>query len=106
MDKCKVSTDLAKEIEDLDFRGTVDEVLEHFDVCVTNSLDVHAPSETRSRSLRPRFPWYNEEINSERCKRRKLERKWRKSKLDSDYTSYIEQSCKVSKLIHSAKEVY
>ena len=106
MDKSKFSNDLATAIEGLDFRGTVDVVLEQFDSCVKGTLDSHAPSQTRTRSLRPRFPWYNEEINDERCKRRKLERKWRKSKQENDHTAYIDQSNKVNNLIQSAKEIY
>ncbi|XP_072042987.1 uncharacterized protein [Amphiura filiformis] len=106
MDKSEFTQNLTSEIEGLDLRGTADEMLGQLESSVSSVLDAHAPSQTRSRSLRPRFPWYNQEINDERCKRRRLERKWRKTRTDLDHVAYIEQSNRVNKLIQSAKEVY
>ena len=59
---------LSSWIHGVEFRDTaVDEVLEQLDSCVTHVLDAHVPSEAHSRSLRHHFPWYNEEVNNERC---------------------------------------
>ncbi|XP_072023174.1 uncharacterized protein [Amphiura filiformis] len=106
MDKCVFSSDLTLAVGGIDFRGTVDEMLEQLESSITCVLDAHAPPQTRSRSLRPRFPWYNEEINDARCKRRKLERKWRKNKTNDNHVAYVDQCNIVNKLIQTAKEVY
>ena len=105
MNKVDFSKDLNSTISGLEFRDTVDEMLEQLDSSFVGVLDVLAPSQTRSRNLRTRFAWYNEEINDARRVRRKLERKWRK-KTDDDHTAYTDQSNSVNKLIQTAKETY
>ena len=63
-------------------------------------LDSHAPSEQRTRSIRPRPPWFDEEISDARRKRRQRERKWLKSKNVIDHDAYVEQNKATTKLIH------
>ena len=47
-------------------------------------LDTNAPLRTKTITLRPTASWYNEEIRSEKRRRRALERRWRSSKLECD----------------------
>ncbi len=100
------SNDLEAEINSLDFQGNVDELLDKFNLSMSTVLDAHAPPIQRSRIVRPRLPWYNDEINTAKRERRRSERKWRKTKCDIDYESYINQSNTVNKLIQCAKEDY
>ena len=100
INKVDFSDDLNSAISGLEFRGTVDEMLEQLDSSVVGVLDALAPSQTRSRNLRPRFAWYNEVINDARRVRRKLERKWGKRKM------MIDQCYSVNKLIQTAMETY
>ncbi len=51
----------------------------------------------------PQKPWYNENIHLARRVKRRLERKWRKSKLDVDREAYVEQLSELKQLIDSAK---
>jgi len=60
-------------------------------------LDVHAPSKQRIVSRRPPTPWYTEEIKTEKVKRRKLERTWRKSRLTIDRDIFVQQCLVVKK---------
>ena len=106
MNKIDFSNDLNAVVNALELRGTVDEMLQQLDSSVDGVLDARAPSQTRTRSLRPRFPWYNEEINDARRIRRKLERKWRKTKSEENHSAYLDQCHSVNKLIHTAKETY
>ena len=50
--------------------------------------------------------WYTEEIRSEKRKRRALERRWRSSKRESDYSRFKEQCLRVNALIKKTKVDY
>ena len=60
----------------------------------------------RTITVRPSAAWYNGDIDQEKRKRRKLERRWRKSRLVINRESYKEQCKVVSSLIKKAKENY
>ena len=82
IDSTSFTNDLSASLGDLDFdEGSVNEMLGKFDSSILNVLDSHAPSEQRTRSIRPRPPWFDEEISDARRKRRQRERKWLKSKM-------------------------
>ena len=66
-------------------------------------LDTYAPLRTKTIKLRPTASWYNEEIRSEKRRRRALERRWRSSKLECDRLRFQEQSRKVNNLIKATK---
>ena len=51
-------------------------------------LDKHAPLRTRSVVHKTRVPWFTDEIRSMRRLRRQSERKWRRTKLDSDWQAF------------------
>ena len=57
-------------------------------------------------TIRPLALWYNSNIDVEKKKRRKLERRWRKSRLTIDRESYQEQCKLVSSMIKDAKTNY
>jgi hypothetical protein len=69
-------------------------------------LDVHAPLCSRSIVLKPFLPWWSEEIIQARCTRRRLERKWRKTKLESDKRVFLEQMKCFQLLLRSTKECH
>ena len=52
------------------------------------------------------MPWYSDEIRKEKSKRRKLERKWRTTRLTIDRQIYAEQCNTVNSLISSSKKKY
>ena len=52
------------------------------------------------------MPWYSDAIHEARRLRRRLENKWRKSRLDTDKNKYLEQKQVVQDLICEAKGVY
>ena len=57
-------------------------------------------------TVRPAAPWYTERISDEKRKRRKLERRWRASSLDSDYQIYQQQCALVKELLYQLKSDY
>ena len=57
-------------------------------------------------TIRPFAPWYSPIVATEKQKRRRLERKWRKTRLQSDREAYQYQCCVVNELISSLKSTY
>ena len=58
------------------------DVFDWFDTSVTNALNEVALVEIRSRQVRMRMPWYNDDVYSAGRVRRRAERKSRKSRSD------------------------
>jgi len=81
------SSTLLSDYSDIDLMPLVG----NFEITLTNLLDTHAPIKKRTITLRPYAPWYNDSIDVEKRKRRKLERRWRKSSLSTDRQLYITQ---------------
>ncbi len=69
-------------------------------------LDKNAPIITKDIPVRDRRPWYTEEIRSEKRVRRRLERKWDKSKLSIDEQVFHAQRNKVNILITDTRSKY
>ena len=57
-------------------------------------------------TIRPRAPWYSEEIKEQKVMCRRLERRWRRSRLTSDYQFYTDQSTVVKNTIFKSKMDY
>ena len=56
-------------------------------------LDKHAPLLKKTIVLRPSCPWYTDELHSKKHLKRKLERKWKTTKLTVDHEIYRKQWC-------------
>ncbi|XP_072039438.1 uncharacterized protein [Amphiura filiformis] len=89
-----------------DVNHNVNDMLEHFNNVSLNVLDKYAPSATRSRLVRPRPPWYDEQIRAEKLEHRRLERKWMKSKQDDDRDAYRKQHVHYIKAVEASKKQY
>ena len=63
------------------------------------------PSPANGLSI-PHSPWYTDEIATEKHKRRSLERRWRSSRLSSDYENYVTQCNVVNNMLRAAKVSY
>ena len=81
----------------------VNVLVDHYIVTCKSVLDCYAPYVSRSVAVRTQLPWFSEEIREARRVRRRLERKWRKNKLDHDRLLYLEQLRLVNDLILQAK---
>ncbi|XP_068750956.1 uncharacterized protein [Montipora capricornis] len=69
-------------------------------------LDSHAPLKTKTFTLHPTALWYTEELRSEKKKRSALERRWRSSKRECDYSRFKEQCLRVNALVKKTKVDY
>ena len=81
-------------------------LVDKYETELTRMLDIHAPEKKRTITVRPAIAWYNDDIDREKRKRWKLERRWRKSRLTIDRELYKEQCKIVSSLLKKAKENY
>ncbi len=81
-------------------------LIDQYNSTLSTVLDKHAPLKTRSFTQRPNNPWYNDEIAEAKRKRKRLERKWRKTKLQIDRDLYKTQRLLVNSLISEAKSKY
>lgn len=63
----------------------ITELFDQYDSVLLSILDKHAPLRTRIITLRPNAYWYSEEIRKQKSTCRKLQTRWRRSKLESDY---------------------
>ena len=66
-------------------------------------LEQHAPLKRRIITLRPAAPWYTEEITSQKAERRRLERKWRKTRTTAARQMYVDQCNRDNCLIYESK---
>ena len=69
-------------------------------------LDYHAPLSTDRATVCPAVPWYSNEIKTEKRRRRKLEKQWRKRQLPSERLRFTEQYRLVNLLLLSSRTGY
>ena len=81
-----------------------DKLCDMFESITSSILDELCPTTTKERIVKARLPWYNDNIHQERRVRRQLERKWRKTRDEDDYSALLVQKDRVNKLIVEAKQ--
>ena len=98
------SNDVKQSLSKIDFVDCdVSSCVARYESSLKDLLDTHAPSKSRSVVLRTNSPWFNDNIRDAKTLRRKLERKWRRSKLQIDREIYCIQKQAVINLIRKAK---
>lgn len=85
---------------------TLEDLVSQYHATLSDLLNKHAPVLTVNVPNRKRQPWYNSSIADAKRVRRRMERKWRKSRLESDRLAFIKERNEVSSLISSTKQEY
>lgn len=80
--------------------------VDHYNTTLHDILNKHAPEKTKVITVRASAPWYSDEIHAGKKLRRKLERRWRKTKSIDDYNAYLLECRRVQLLISSSKADY
>ena len=84
--------------------GSIDELTERYLSELSELINVHAFLITRTATLRPHAPWYNEELRDAKQLRRQLGKKWRHTKLQADLNAYYRRQCGIiAKSLSTAK---
>lgn len=82
----------------------------HYGSCYNDScstiLDRHAPQIKKTVTVRPRVPWYNDNIEAAKRERRKYERIWRASGLGSDRLAFTRARNHANHVIEQARRDY
>ena len=106
MDSDSFKSDLLKEFEAMPSGDDINLAYNGFETALSKTLDKHAPSTVKYRTIRPHYPWYDDEIHKARQERRRLEKRWRHTRTEDDLNKFQEQSKIVTKLIQDAKVAY
>ena len=69
-------------------------------------VSAHAPLRTKTIVQRPGCPWYTDDLHQAKHLRRKLERKWRNSRLTIDQQIFRNQCVVVNKLLKESRVSY
>ena len=81
-------------------------LIDQYNSTLKSILEKHAPLKTRCITIRPANPWYSPEIADAKRLRKKLERRWRKTRSESDRNQFKAQRLCVVNMINSAKSSY
>ena len=87
-------------------QSSTDEKISKFNKAISDSLDTHAPWKTITLKGNGPKKWYDDEIHTERRRRRQLERKYKKTNLTIHKELMDEQSDKVVRLIQQKKRAF
>ena len=71
-----------------DLCSDLDDLTKSYDYTLSHILEKHAPMQKKVVVVRPRIPWFNEELKRIKAKRRKLEKAMLRSKCQSDREAY------------------
>ena len=85
---------------------SLDAWIGRYNTTLISLLDDPAATRKNTVTLRPVNPWLTLEIQVEKVTRRRLERRWRGTRLTVDREVYTWQCAVVCKLIREAKEHY
>ena len=88
------------DVEDVTF------LMDNYNLVLSTLLDKHAPIKERVVTVRPAAPWYTEVIIGEKRMLKRLERRWRGSRLSVDREMYVKQYKVVNECIHQSKMRY
>ena len=85
---------------------SVDELVNHYDATLENLVETHAPLLEMNVRMRPDTAWYNDDLRDAKQERRRLERTWRKSKLEVHKQMFREQCKLVNDMLLYAKTTF
>ena len=85
---------------------TLTDLVQCYNDSLEEVLDKHAPRKTKVLVVRPKVPWYTDDLKQLKSLRRKLERKLVKSNSENTRRAYAEIRAKYSSLLNQARKVY
>ncbi len=106
IDNAKFAECLQDRLYPLPETNDADILFEWYIEITQNVLDEIAPPETRARTQRNQQPWYDEDVHSVRRLRRRAERKWRHTQLETDREEFAAANRLVNQSIIKAKKCY
>ena len=77
-----------------------------YNECLFSVIDTHAPAVSKEVPIRPRQPWYNDTIKTEKQQRRRLERKWKTNQSEINEELLRNQKNRVNILMNSERSAF
>ena len=106
MDVESVNADLAESDLCRNPPDDLDELVACYNSTLRAVMDKHAPVQTHTIVVRPRVPWYTDDIRQAKKERRKAERKWRSSKLEFDLAVFKRKCNAANNLLNKARREF
>ena len=82
------------------------ELVSSYNNTLMAALDKHTPLMTRTIVQRRRVPWFSQEIREAKRQRRKAEKRWRKSRLESDLAAFKAKRNFTTRLMNKARREF
>ena len=84
----------------------LDTLVNCYNETLRSVLDIYASVLSRDIIVRPRAPWFNEDITKAKRTRRRAEKKWRTTRLPADLAAFKKERNCVVNLMNEARRVY
>ncbi len=98
-----IAADMRSQLSSINEHSHVNDLIDDYNTIVSEILEKHAPLRKITIKGESCKPWYDETIHEARRKRRQLERKAKKSRLEVHRQMYAVQCQTVVKLINQCK---
>ena len=105
-DVAKFENDVINSVLYTNLATDADACATQYQSVVSNLVSIHAPIVSLTVTQRPPAPWYTPEIGIARHVKRRLERRWRHTKLTVDREIFLAQKLLFNKMLVSAKAKY
>ena len=84
----------------------LDELVSCYQDTLSGLIDKHAPEKSKRIVVRPKQPWYNDNLDNLKRARRKCERKWLKTGLEADLLAFKKARNKFTNCLKSQRCKY
>ncbi len=84
----------------------LNELVDCYNKTLSSILDQYAPLKTKTVTKRPIVPWFNEQVKAAKRQRRKAEKKWRRTNLNSDLADYKVQKNQTTFVMNCARKAF
>ena len=84
----------------------IEELVNLYNTTLSDTLDSHAPARTKMITIKHHSPWFTQEIQEAKQKRRRAERQWRKTRLAVHLDIYRIECANVSRMCSEARKCY
>ncbi len=84
----------------------LNELVDCYNKTLNSILDQYAPLKTKTVTKRPILPWFNEQVKAAKRQRRRAEKKWRRTNLNSDLADYKVQKNQTTFVMNCARKAF
>ena len=106
IDISELKSDLRESSLCRDVPQDLNKLMASYNSVCSGVMDKHAPIVKKTIVTRPRVPWFNDTIKTAKRERRKYERIWRTTGLESDRLAFTKARNRVNHVIEEARRDY